>query len=189
MNSLDRVETFMQSHKIPTELKSKVRNYYHYLWTNHRDYQDRSLLEDLPVKVQSELYLFINKAIISKVSFLKGAETELIEDLMHELRPQIYVPGEKIFKVDEPGHALYFIQRGQVEILSREGKLIAHLDDGACFGEMALISDRARSANARAVSYCDVYVLEKESFYRVAKSYPQLLTHIQKIMSDRQQAA
>lgn len=185
MDNLDKIENFMRSNRIPHELRSKVRTYYNFLWKNHRGYQNQSLIEGLPAKLQSELYFFINRSIIEKVSFFKGAGPDLIEDLMHELKPRIFAPGEKIFRAGEAGDALYFIQNGHVEILGSGNDLIARLDDGACFGEMALISDRPRSATARASSFCNVYTLSKTSFDRVTVAYPEFREHMEKLAGNR----
>lgn len=186
MDNLDKVETFMNMHRIPAELRSKIRSYYHYLWTNKKGYQDQSLLEGLPSKIQSELFFHINKSIVEKVPFLMGASQELIEDLMNELEPRIFVPGERIFRAGDPGDALYFIQSGHIEILGTENKHIASLQDGAFFGEMALVSDRPRSATAKANSFCDLYSLSKESFDRVTTAYPEFKHHIEKVVQQRQ---
>lgn len=186
MDNVDKIETYMRSHRIPVELRSKIRTYYHYLWTNHRGYRDNALLHDLPKKMQSELFFHINRSIVEKVPIFSGASPELIEDLMNELKPKIFVPGEKIFKVDEPGSALYFIHSGEVDILSRDNDVLARLKDGAFFGEAALISERPRNATARAATFCDIYTLPKDAFDRVVAIYPEFAGHMQQAMKDRQ---
>ncbi|MGZ5278338.1 MAG: cyclic nucleotide-binding domain-containing protein [Pseudobdellovibrionaceae bacterium] len=188
MDNLDKIETFMKLHHTPQNLRSKIRTYYHYMWINKKGYQDDSLLDGLPGKIQSELFMHINRSIAEKVPFLRDAGAELLEELMSELKPRIYIPDEKIFKIDEPGDALYFIQSGSVDILSREGKKLATLKDGAFFGEIALISDKPRSATARAHSFCDVYMLERSAFDRVTASYPEFRHHVEEIMNQRQVA-
>lgn len=188
MDSLDRIETFMQTHAIPGSLRANTRSFYHYLWKSKKGYTDRTLLEELPSKLQSELLLFINKSIIDKVPFLKEASPEMIEDLMQRLEPRIFVPGEKIFKIDEPGDALYFIHSGEVEIQNRENQTLARLKDGAFFGEMALLNDKPRSATAKAATYCDAYLLHKQAFAAVAESYPEFKKHLENVMQERKAA-
>ncbi len=185
MDNLDKIETFMKLHHTPIELRSKIRTYYHYMWINKKGYQDHSLLDGLPTKIQSELFMHINRSIAEKVPFLRDAGPELLEELMSELKPRVFVPDEKIFRVDEPGDALYFIQSGSVDILSREGSRIATLKDGAFFGEIALISDKPRSATAKAQTFCDVYMLERSAFERVTASYPEFRHHVEEIMNMR----
>lgn len=188
MDNLDKIDTFIRLHQIPDELRSHIRAYYHYVWIHKKGYQDKSILSDLPAQLKSELLFHINRDMIEKISFLKDAERDLLNDLMAELRPKIFAPGERIFRIDETGDALYFIQSGQVEILGRDATRIAVLGDGSCFGETSLISDRPRNATARALTFCDVYCLSKSSFSRVTAAYPHFLNHLREISEKRQSA-
>lgn len=104
---------------------------------------------------------------------------------MNELESHIFVPGERIFRVDEPGDALYFIHSGQVEVITREDSTIAVLSEGSFFGEMALISDSPRNATVRAITFCDIYRLSRESFERVTTAYPEFKNHVEKIVRQR----
>lgn len=185
MDNLDKVETFMKLHRIPADLRGRIRSYYHYMWLHKKGYHDHTLLEGLPTKIQSELFFHINQGILSQVPFLKGASHELLEELMNELKPQVFVPGEKIFKIDDPGYALYFIHEGQVEIQSRDHSRIALLNKGSFFGEMALISEKPRMATAVAVGFCDIYVLEKNLFDKVMQAHPHFHHQLQNIVQQR----
>jgi voltage-gated potassium channel len=188
MEGMDRIETFMSTHHVPADLRRRVRDYFHYLWNEKRGYVDRSLLEDLPAKLQSDLFLFMNREILAKVPFLKRACTELVEDLMRELEPRVAVPGERIFRQGDPGDALYFIQSGAVEVLGAGREVIATLSDGAFFGEMALVSDQPRSATVRSVAYCDLCLLSREAFDRVVRAYPEFREHLTEVARARDAA-
>ena len=185
MDNLDRVETFMKLHNIPIATKLNIRSYYHYLWKARKGYQERALLNDLPSKIQSDLFFHINKAIIEKVPFLQGAAQELLEDLMTQLEPRIYVPGERIFKIDEPGDCLYFIHSGSVDVLSRDNNVIVTLGEGAFFGEMALLSEKPRNATVKAKTYCDIYLLHKDAFKNAVSLYPDFRRHLEETLLAR----
>jgi len=188
MDNLDQIETFMQSYKIPSQTRLKVRSYYHYLWKEHRGYMDKSLLHGLPSKLQSELNFAINHTIIERVSFLKTASKEMLEDIMLSLDHRVFVPGERIFRTGDHGDCLYMVHAGQVDILTDDNKLIASLMEGSVFGEMALISEAPRNATARAASYCDLYALPKEDFARIVDSYADFKAHLEEVMRARQAA-
>lgn len=185
MNNLDQIETFMNSYKIPLDVRSKVRSYYHYVWKEHGGRMDKSLLDGLPFKLQSELNFSINKTVIERVSFLKTATRDLLEDIMLALDHRVFVPGERIFRMGDHGDCLYMIHAGQIEILNGEGNILATLGEGAVFGEMALISNSPRTATARAISYCDLYVLPKANFFEIVEAYPQFKSDLEAIMKER----
>ncbi|MGZ3772260.1 MAG: cyclic nucleotide-binding domain-containing protein [Pseudobdellovibrionaceae bacterium] len=185
MDNLDKVENFMRSHRIPVDTRSKVRSYYHYMWKNKKGYRDNSALDDLPKKIQSELFFHINKPVLERVPFLRGASHDLVEDLVNELELTVCVPGERIFRQGDPGDAMYFIYKGEIEILTKENVVIAKISEGSFFGEMALLFDAKRNATARATQFCDLYILKKESFNAVSKKYPEFLRHINEVVQKR----
>ncbi len=186
MDNLDKVETFMRIHRVPSSLKNEVRTYYQYLWQNKKGYHGEDLLEDLPRKMQSQLLLYVNKSIIEKVPFFRGASEDLLSAMMSRLESRVLLPGEVIFKIDDPGEEIYFIQAGDVEIKDQSQNPVATLSDGSFFGEMALISERPRSATAVAKNFCEVYTLSRKDFESLAQDYPSVRSHIEQIMSERQ---
>jgi voltage-gated potassium channel len=83
---------------------------------------------------------------------------------------------------------MYFIGHGTVEVLSADGRSIyATLTDGDFFGEIALLFSQPRTASIRALGYCDLYALSKETFDRVLSHYPDFAGHIQDIARQRQE--
>jgi Cyclic nucleotide-binding domain/Ion channel len=188
MDNLDQIEGFMASYSIPVDVKSKVRGYYHYVWKEHKGRLDKSLLEQLPNKLKSELNSCINKAVIERVSFLQTATPELLEDMMLALDHRVYVPGERIFRAGEHGDCLYMIHSGEVDILNPKGDHVARLGAGSVFGEIALVSEAPRNATAQSKTYCDLYALPKSDFYRIVDAYPQFKSHLDEIIAERRTA-
>ena len=185
---LDRVETYMRYNHLPPSLRGRVRFYYRYIWETHRGYDDSEVLSTLPDQLRGEVALEINRTIIDKVPILTGVDEDVIQDIVRQLKAQVCVPGEKVFHIDEPGEAMYFIHAGEVEILARDGKIMNTLQSGHFFGEMALLTNQPRNATVRAKSYCDLFVLSRESFVQVAHRYPQFEKQLHQTANDRLKA-
>lgn len=78
-----------------------------------------------------------------------------------------YKAGDVIFSETTPGDEAFVVVSGKVEISIGEGKarkVIASLDRGEVFGEMALIDDEPRMATATAASETVLYVVPQEVF-------------------------
>lgn len=183
---VDKINSFMRYRKIPTSLQLRVNGYYRYLWESRMGYDETEVLADLPTNIKEDIVLHLNQNIIERVAFLKDAEPTLIRDLVAQLKPVVFTPGDCVFKAGEQGHCMYFILSGKVEVTSRDGKKVfATLGEGNYFGEIALLLSQPRSASIRAIEYCDMYLLERDSFEHVLTYYPKFAEHIHELAAER----
>lgn len=91
------------------------------------------------------------------------------------IRNQHFEPGDIIFEQGDLGDSVYVIDEGECEVLcERKDKqeLLAILGGGECFGEMALLSDRTRSATIRARTAMNVLIIPKGDFNKLRQSVP-----------------
>ncbi|MBW2523109.1 MAG: cyclic nucleotide-binding domain-containing protein [Deltaproteobacteria bacterium] len=76
--------------------------------------------------------------------------------------------GTRIFQHGDIGDKLYLIVSGKVRISRSTAGMgeeaLAVLEPGAVFGEMALLDDTPRSADAWAHEGCDLLTISRESF-------------------------
>jgi CRP-like cAMP-binding protein len=101
------------------------------------------------------------------------------------LKPVVYAPGEVIIHEGEIGHQMYAICRGQVEVLDKAGKRISLLREGAFFGEMSLLMSQPRNATVRALTVCDLFVLEQRDVAAVLKEFPQFAASLRAVAQSR----
>ena len=91
------------------------------------------------------------------------------------IRKQHFEPGDIIFEQGDLGDNVYVIEEGECEVLheqKNEQKLLATLNRGECFGEMALLSDRTRNATIRARTIMNVSIIPKADFNKLRQSVP-----------------
>ena len=85
------------------------------------------------------------------------------------------LPGDYIFREGEFGQHAYIINSGTVELVKFTGNqqsVLAELEKGALFGEMAIIDSSARSASARAKTECVLKVVSEEQLKKHLSSSP-----------------
>ena len=82
-------------------------------------------------------------------SDLSLKELRILETVVHSRN---YGPGETVFVETEPGAGMYVVRSGRVNIMMQHKSdnpiLLAELEPGDFFGEMALLGDTSRSATA-----------------------------------------
>ena len=185
---LQRIETvnhFMRDRHVPRELQARVRDYYNYLWDSRLG-QETEMLEDLPKPLRVEIALHLNRAILEKVPLFRGAGEEFYRELVLHLEPMVFLPGQVLMRRGEMGHQLYFINKGKVEVLSRDDReVLAVLSDGDFVGEMALLSSRPRANTVTATEYCNVYALGREGFDRVLSGFPEVAAEVRRVAEER----
>lgn len=183
---INRLNLFMEYRGIPIALRQKLRRYYRYMWESRRGYDENLLLKDLPSALQKELAMHIHAEVLEKIPIFRGAEDGFIKEIVMKLVPAMFTPGDIVFREGEIGHNMYFISKGSVEIIHEQsGKVFATISQGGYFGEIALLMDSPRSATVRAVDYCDLYTLDKDSFQVVLTHFPAFAKQVQKMAQER----
>lgn len=97
------------------------------------------------------------------------SESEL-EYLVQDAKFKQYAVGDIIFNEGDIADGLYVIQRGSVTVsrlMAGKEVVLAYVSAGNYVGEMALVSDKPRSATVRAAAPTEVILLESERFKAV----------------------
>jgi CRP-like cAMP-binding protein len=99
-----------------------------------------------------------------------------------------YAPGEKIFEQGELGTEMYIILDGDVEIVKHindESHVLSHLEKGDFFGEMALLENVPRTADAVAVGEVKTLVINGSRFDEMLHKNPEIAVRIIRKYSKR----
>jgi CRP-like cAMP-binding protein len=79
---------------------------------------------------------------------------------------------------------MYVIAKGRINIL-KDGKNITTLKTGMSIGEMALLDQEPRSADAICVEECVLLKINQFAFYELMASSNEIMKQIVKILSKR----
>lgn len=109
------------------------------------------------------------------------------DELFNAVEYQVASPRTIIFRQGDPGDRFYVIRSGKVRVFRKDaGGLetdLSILGPGESFGEMALLTGEARSANVEAIEDTRLMVLSKEQFERILKDFPDITLAFVKQMS------
>jgi rhodanese-related sulfurtransferase len=117
--------------------------------------------------------------------------SEIPEDALAEIgkvvEKRVVSAGTVIFRQGDPGDSFYIIDGGRVRVFKKgeEGveTELAQLGAGDSFGEMALFTGEARSANVEAMEDTHLAVIAKDQFDHILKSHPHVSYAFVKQMS------
>ncbi len=134
-----------------------------------------------------------NKDFLKNVILFKdlpAAQMEKVIKLVHEKKYSKY---QIVFEEGEAGENLYIIKKGLVKI-SKEAsdgrvKTLALLKEGDFFGEMSVLSEEGRSANAETLTDAELLMMSKEDFSNLLDKNPAVSLVIIKTLIERLSAA
>jgi CRP-like cAMP-binding protein len=90
---------------------------------------------------------------------------------MHGHDPVRYDAGKTIMQEGTAGALMYIVLEGRVKI-SIKGAVVARAGEAGVFGEMALVDQSPRAANAVAESDCALLAINRNVFLSLVKSEP-----------------
>ena len=109
---------------------------------------------------------------------LNPREFRIVEGLLHDRH---YLKDEVVFDQEEEGQALYVVLSGKV-LICRQGEPVtgrlAEIPAGAHFGELALLGDAPRVAQARAAEDSVLTALSRADFMRLMETHGLIASKI-----------
>lgn len=160
------------------ELLAK-KGFYYNLWRK----QNRITLDEEGKKSKIDL------SFLRNVPLFKELPEELIAQLAEDFFMEWADAGQTIFKKGSAGEKFYIIARGRVAVLNPqlppEESLLAILEDGDYFGEIALLENCVRTAEIKAISQCVFLVLHSSQFLRIIDRVPSLKKKLMERMQSR----
>ena len=100
---------------------------------------------------------------------LLKADLKSICDIAHEAD---YPAEHTIFEEGDEGDSLYLLVVGEISIIKAETEVLSFKEKGYCFGEVALIDDKPRSATIKTVTPTRLLRITRHDFYHALAREP-----------------
>jgi CRP/FNR family transcriptional regulator, cyclic AMP receptor protein len=123
------------------------------------------------------------------VPLFAGLDDRELEAITTISRTQTYPKGRVIFSEGDPGEAFYLLLAGEVKVfrLGANGQelILAWLQAGDFFGEMALFDGRPRSASVMTTEASTLLILYKQELLTLLKTSGTMLSKCLMVLSNR----
>jgi CRP/FNR family transcriptional regulator, cyclic AMP receptor protein len=149
------------------------------------------MIDDMPVlREPRPTHRGADKRAILRDHYLFGKlNSQHIDRLSACIVTKTVKRGTNIFAKGDPGTSLCAIGAGTVKISvpSVEGKdaVFNVLRKGAIFGEIALLDGNPRTADATAVTDCELFVIERRDFLPLMREEPEIALRLIEILCSR----
>jgi len=125
----------------------------------------------LPVPFFSELPQSLFPAAIQSLSLVRAGD------------------GDVVIREGQLGTAFYFVATGEVRVIARAGNNKGvergRLHEGSLFGEMALVTEQARTASVQVVGEADLLEVDRAAVARLVAEVPVLAERLDRFARER----
>ena len=99
-----------------------------------------------------------------------------------------FLPGQDLCKQGDVGDAAYVIISGEADILVNQNGneiVVAQVGENAVIGEIAVLCEVPRTATVRATTKLQTLKIDKETFLRLIREFPDMGIEIMRELADR----
>ncbi|XP_044267528.1 potassium/sodium hyperpolarization-activated cyclic nucleotide-gated channel 1-like [Tribolium madens] len=183
--TISQVQAYMSQKQLPMSMQTRLLQFYDYKY-NKKFFKERGITSLLSDKLRGEINLNVCSKLVQNVELLTHLPQQTLEQVVANLKAEIYLSNDIIIKAGSVGDCMYFLASGTVGVWTPSGKEVCHLHDGAYFGEISLVfKDKRRTANIVAVEICEVYKLDRRAFKNCFKTNSELYKMLEDVANER----
>jgi len=119
---------------------------------------------------------------LGTVSIFGGLSAEALGFLDQRLEPIDVPAGTRFFAEGDLGDSVFVLESGRAEVSKSRGAIelvLAFVEPGCCFGEVALIGICPRTASVRALTDCRALKLSNRVLLELYRRHPEQFTLVQ----------
>ncbi|XP_044758489.1 potassium/sodium hyperpolarization-activated cyclic nucleotide-gated channel 2-like isoform X2 [Coccinella septempunctata] len=161
---MNQLNEFMKNKKLPLAMRDRLVQYYEHRYQK-KYFKEEVITAILSENLRKEVNINVCRQLVNVVNIFSELPPNILSDVLGHLKAEVYLPNDIIIKAGTVGDCMYFLASGTVSVYTPSGREVCHLQDGAYFGEIALIlKNTKRTTDIIAIEVCEVYRLDKKAF-------------------------
>eukprot|EP00756_Hemistasia_phaeocysticola_P042394 Hpha_TRINITY_DN16969_c2_g1::TRINITY_DN16969_c2_g1_i1::g.52006::m.52006/K04905/KCNH2; potassium voltage-gated channel Eag-related subfamily H member 2 len=177
----------LQHFGVPSSLQEEMLSFQFHVLENNLGASYADLIAGLPVPMQDQVSVYIRIRHVSQVPMFSRTDMSVRAALAQALKNVVVPPEEYVIVEGEQGHEMFFLSHGFCDVTSggTDPRFMATISKGGFFGEVALLVETKRTANIKALTFCDLFILRKYEFDVILDSFPSFADAIQEEIRKR----
>ncbi|KAI9326481.1 hypothetical protein DFJ73DRAFT_965112 [Zopfochytrium polystomum] len=116
----------------------------------------------------------------------RNLERDFVRTLANAMQSRLYNANEYVIRKGEIGKAMFFVQRGEVHVISEDEETVYNvLREQSFFGEIGVLFSVPRTASCRTNGRCLILALTKDKLGSILAEYPKVAESINMIAEER----
>ena len=174
---MGELNSFLDEGRLTRALRIRLREYFKYKMASTNVSAHTALLKLMSPALRAEITLCMN-TWITKVGFFKKCPEALVIQLTLSIKQQTFPPQEKVIVPGDWSDRMFIVRKGVA--ICRQ-KIIT---TGQVFCVESLYKEGKVAYSAHAVTFCDLYTIERDVLLTALKHFPEMASHF-KLLSLR----
>lgn len=128
-------------------------------------------------------------ALLCRCALFEGLSDPILRSLAESSVFRRFESGQPIFRSGSAGESMMIVAQGTVRISvltpTARDVILTDIGEGEVFGEIAVLDGRGRTAEALALTKCQLLVLERRQLLKVIRAYPDLAIKLLELLCAR----
>ena len=161
---------------LPRPLVQRVADYFNFVGSSaHPGPEGFAQMEALSPPLHRDVVVHLYGDALRAVPLLRGLPPSFIAAVAARVQSRIYMRDEVVFRAGELSREMFFIVHGTVEVLDGvKNTRMSLLEDGAYFGELALIANVLRSSTVQTLTPAEICSLSGAALAAVLDDFPDV---------------
>lgn len=172
-----QLKSYIKKNNLSTHTKNRVVQYVYFiqLINKKNDIKDLDLLDTLSAPLREEIFTITRGYLLAKSSVFNCYSGSFLKYLGHQMKSEVFAPGDTIFKEGHIGSTLYYLCSGKVRIYHEKTKTVfKEIKVTKYFGEISFfLKKHPRTASAICTKFAEFLTLERNNFDVVLQSRPK----------------
>ena len=115
---LEAIKQYCMIKGVQADLRSRILEYYEYVFTSSAALAEMDMFSQMPPALNAQLSLSVGRRLVARCSFFRDVTNASLIMLISAMAPFVFVPGQVIVLQRQRLRAVYFINRGLVQLFT-----------------------------------------------------------------------
>ncbi|CAN6441923.1 unnamed protein product [Victoria cruziana] len=173
-DTIQAASSFATRNQLPTRLQDQMLAHLCLKYrTDSEGLQQQETLDSLPKAIRSSIAHYLFYTLVDKVYLFRGVSTDLIFQLVSEMKAEYFPPKEDVILQNEAPTDFYILVTGAVDlIMYRNGseQIVGDARVGDVIGEIGVLCYRPQLFTVRTRRLCQLLRLNRTTFLNIVQS-------------------
>ncbi|XP_031494689.1 potassium channel AKT1-like isoform X1 [Nymphaea colorata] len=173
-DTIQAASSFAIRNQLPIRLQEQMLAHLCLKYRTHSEgLQQQETLESLPKAIHSSITHYLFYALVDKVYLFRGVSTDLIFQLVSEMKAEYFPPKEDVILQNEAPTDFYILVTGTVDLIMYKNgseQIVGNACAGDVIGEIGVLCYRPQLFTVRTRRLCQLLRLNRTTFLNIVQS-------------------